>query len=72
MIELLRSNDVVKMSFVRALLHEAGIPFAVLDQNMSIMEGSLGVLPQRLMVQDEHLSRAQALLRDVDIRPSGA
>jgi len=70
MIELIRSNDAVKMSFIRSLLREAAIPFDLLDQNMSIMEGSLGVLQQRLMVDEEHLQRAQKLLRDVNIEPS--
>jgi len=70
MIELLRSNDVVLISFVHSLLSEARIPFSMLDQNMSIMEGSLGVLQQRVMVDEERLREAQALLRDVDIEPS--
>jgi hypothetical protein len=42
--ELLRSNDQVLLSFVSALLNEAGIGFIVLDTNMSIMEGSIGIL----------------------------
>ncbi len=67
MIELLRSNDAVLISFVCSLLREADIPFTLLDQNMSIMEGSLGVLQQRLMVADERLADAQALLDDVDV-----
>ena len=67
MIELLRSNDVVLMSFVSSLLNEANIPFNMLDQNMSIMEGSLGVLQQRLMVEDERLFEARKLLDDVDV-----
>lgn len=70
MIELLRSNDVVLMSFVRSLLSEASIPFTLLDQNMSIMEGSIGVLQQRIMVEDERLAEARTLLTDVDIEYS--
>ncbi len=70
MIELLRSNDVVLISFVRSLLSEADIPFSMLDQNMSIMEGSLGVLQQRVMVDERRLSEARNLLRDVDVEPS--
>ncbi len=70
MIELVRSNDLVLISFVRSLLSEARIPFELLDQNMSIMEGSLGVLQQRVMVDDARLPEAQKLLRDVDIDPS--
>ena len=69
MMELLRSNDVVLMSYVKSLLREADIPFSLLDQNMSIMEGSLGILQQRLMVDDARLAEAQMLLRHVDIDP---
>ena len=46
--ELLRTNDLVLISFVEALLREAGIEPWVADQNMSIIEGSLGVLPRRV------------------------
>jgi hypothetical protein len=67
MIELLRSNDAVLMSFVSSLLTQADIPFSQLDQNMSIMEGSLGVLQQRIVVADEALDEARALLREADI-----
>ena len=70
MIELLRSNDAVLMSFVRSLLTEANIPFSMLDQNMSIMEGSIGVLQQRIMVEDERLFEARKLLDDVDVEYS--
>ena len=70
MIELLRSNNAVLMSFVRSLLNDAKIPYSELDQNMSIMEGSLGVLQQRIMVADERLLEAQTLLRDADIEIS--
>ncbi len=70
MIELLRSNDAVLMSFVQSLLSEARIPFSMLDQNMSIMEGSLGVLQQRIMVEDERLAQARQLLADVDVEYS--
>jgi len=50
MIELLRSNDVVILSFAEVLLREAGIKCAVLDRHMSITGGSVGALDQRLMV----------------------
>ena len=51
--ELIRSTDPVLISFVSALLKEAGIVFTVLDTNMSVMEGSIGVLPQRILVDGE-------------------
>ena len=67
MIELLRSNDPVLISFAEALLKEAGIEHATVDQNMSIMEGSLGVLPRRVMVGEENLEEARRLLADAGI-----
>ena len=45
--ELIRTNDIVVISFAESLMRDAGIGFFVADGNMSIMEGSLGVLPRR-------------------------
>lgn len=67
MIELLRTNDAVTISFVESLLRDAGIDFLVADQNMSIMEGSLGVLPRRVLVPDEAVEEARQILRDAGI-----
>lgn len=67
MIELLRTNDPVVISFVEALLRDAGIAHFVADQNMSIMEGSLGVLPRRVMVGAEDEAEARRLLADAGI-----
>jgi putative signal transducing protein len=62
--ELLRSNDPVLLSFVSALLTEAGIGFIVLDTNMSVMEGSIGILPRRVLVEDDCIDQARNLLTD--------
>jgi len=62
MIELLRSNDVVTLSFVEVLLRDAGIESMLLDQHMSITEGSIGAFYRRLMVLDEDEAEARALL----------
>jgi hypothetical protein len=67
MIELVRTNDAVVISFIEALLRDAGIGFLVADQNMSVLEGSLGVLPRRVLVQDDDLAEARALLADAGI-----
>lgn len=64
MIELMRTNDPVVISFIEALLRDAGVDHFVADQNMSIMEGSLGVLPRRVMVREDDAERARRLLRD--------
>ncbi len=67
MIEIMRTNDAVVISFAEALMRDAGIPVMVADQNMSIMEGSLGVLPRRVMVDPDEAERARRLLRDAGI-----
>ena len=75
--ELLRTNDLVLISFVEALLREAGIEPWVADQNMSIIEGSLGVLPRRVMVASDDINQARRLLVDAGVgaeleKPKGA
>ena len=60
--ELLRTNDVVKLSWLRALLSDAGIMTLVLDNNTSVLEGSAGAIPRRLMVGDEDYQRAKRVL----------
>ena len=52
----------VLVSAVEALLNGAAIRHLILDQNMSVIEGSLGVLPRRLLVADDDLSAARRLL----------
>jgi DNA-binding MltR family transcriptional regulator len=65
--ELIRTNDAVLVSAVGALLDGAGIPHVVLDQNMSVLEGSLGILPRRLLVDETHLLAARRLLQDAGL-----
>ena len=63
--ELLRTNDVVRLEYVRAVLGEEGIETFVFDGHMSITEGSIGILPRRLMVTDDDADRARTILREV-------
>ncbi len=65
--ELLRTNDPVLLSFVEALLTEAGIAHAVLDRNMSVIEGSLGILPRRVLVPAGVLEAARDLMSDAGL-----
>lgn len=60
--DVLRTNDAVLLNFAEALLADAGIPAVVFDTHMSIMDGSLGVLPRRLMVSEEDYTRAKSVL----------
>lgn len=67
--ELLRTTDPTLVPFVQALLSGEDIDCVVLDVNMSILEGSLGILPRRVMVREEDLFRARAILRDNGVEP---
>jgi len=65
--ELVRTNDAVLISFIESLMKEAGIRYFVADQNTSIMEGSLGVLPRRIMVDAGRIDQARRILEDAGI-----
>ena len=65
--EILRTNDPVLLSFAVSLFSEADIPHMVADQNMSVMEGSIGILPRRLLVADDHMAQARRILTDADL-----
>ena len=65
--ELLRTTDPTVIAFATVLLDGEGIAAFPLDVHMSILDGSLGILPQRLMVADQDHFRATAILRDNDI-----
>jgi hypothetical protein len=65
--EILRTNDPVLMSAVGALFDGARIQHVVLDQYMSVLEGSLGVLPRRMLVDEAQILRARQLLRDAGL-----
>lgn len=60
--ELLRTNDVVRLSWARALLAGVGIESIVLDHHTSLVEGSIGAIPRRLMVAEHDYARAGAVL----------
>ena len=73
--ELVRTNNAVLITAIEALLKEAGIPHVVLDQNMSVLEGSLGILPRRILVNECCIDDARQLLEDAglghELRPDG-
>lgn len=67
MIELVRTNDVVLISFICSLLKDADIEHFVADVHMSIFEGSLGIIPRRIMVDSDYESQARRLVKDAGI-----
>ena len=62
MIEIIRTNDPVELSWTRSVLADNGIECILLDAFMSVVEGSIGAIPRRLMVADEEEPRARAVL----------
>jgi hypothetical protein len=65
--ELVRTNDIVLVSAVGALLDGANIHHLVLDQNMSVIEGSLGMLPRRILVHEDDNREARQILTDAGL-----
>ena len=63
--ELIRTNDVVLLSYLQVELEGRGIDFVVLDTHTSILEGSLGILPRRVMVTSEDERAAQGVLEQI-------
>lgn len=62
--ELLRTNDLVRLSYLQALLASEGIEPVVMDAGMSVLEGSAMAIPRRLMVSNDDFDAAKALLEE--------
>lgn len=62
MVELLRTNDIVLLSFAEAVLTGAGFAPFIADSNMSILDGSIAAIPRRLLVPDDQAGAAKAAL----------
>ena len=65
--ELLRTNDLVLISLVEAILREGGVRFFVADTHMSALEGSTGFLPRRVLVDESQFSAARRLLTEAGL-----
>ena len=65
--ELLRTNDITIIAYANAILTDSGIDVFELDVNTSVLEGSIGILPRRLMVRSDDLIKAQQLMHDYEI-----
>ena len=62
--ELLRSNDLVHLSWIRSVFDEANILIFVMDEHMSVLEGSANAIPRRVMVSEEDHAQAMKILED--------
>ena len=65
--ELVRTNNLVLISAIEALLNSADIAHMVVDQNMSVMEGSIGIFPRRILVDEDEVEAARQLLEDAGL-----
>lgn len=68
--ELLRTNDVVLLSLVEATLSEAQIGCFVADRNVSVVDGSIGIFPRRVLVIDDEWTSAREALIAAGVDPS--
>jgi hypothetical protein len=62
MIEIVRTSDLVLLGFLQSLLENANIPFFVADLHISALEGMIGAFPRRVLVPDDHASKARRLI----------
>jgi hypothetical protein len=65
--ELVRTNNLVLISAIEALLNGADIAHMVVDQNMSVLEGSIGIFPRRILVDEDEIDAARQLLEDAGL-----
>jgi Putative prokaryotic signal transducing protein len=65
--ELVRTNDTILVTAIEALLKGANIPHMIADQNMSVLEGSIGILPRRVLVADDYDRAARRLLEEAGL-----
>ena len=74
--ELVRTNDAVLISAIEALLKGADIPHLVADQNISVLEGSIGAFQRRILVGEDEIDAARQLLTEAgfghELRPDVA
>ena len=68
--ELLRTTDPTLIAFATALLEGEGIAVFPMDVHMSVLEGSIGILPRRLMVRERDLFMARSILSDNGVESS--
>jgi hypothetical protein len=66
-VELMRTNDVVFLGFLEALLKDAGVEPIVLDLHASVMDGSVVAIPRRLMVAGPDAERARRVLAEAGV-----
>ncbi len=76
MIEIIRTNDLILISLVEAILTSERVHYFIADRHMSALEGAIGMLPRRILVEEVHAIRARRLLSEAgleaELRPVDA
>lgn len=67
MVEIIRTNDVVVLGFVQSLLERADIPVLIADGHISVLEGSIGAFPRRMLVPADHAAQARRLISEAGL-----
>lgn len=67
MVEIIRTNDVVVLGFVQSLLEHADIPVLIADGHISVLEGSIGAFPRRMLVPADHAAQARRLISEAGL-----
>ena len=70
MIEIMRTTNPVDVNYIQALLKDAGIFVAVFDDNISVVEGSIGLFPKRVMISEDDRDAAREVLRGTELEES--
>lgn len=64
MVELVKTTNPVRLTYLQALLDDSNIPFVIFDQHISMLEAGIGAFPKRIMVKKNLLLSAQTILQD--------
>ncbi len=67
MAELLRTTDIVLLTYVNSLLSEAGIPLTIADFHVSSVEGSIGAFPRRVLIAEEDWNESVSILTEAGL-----
>ena len=62
--ELFSTNDITQFVYAETILNSNDIVSFTLDENISVLEGSIGILPRRLMVLQNDYEQSLELLED--------
>jgi hypothetical protein len=66
--ELIRSNDPVLISFATSVLTDASVQHTVTDTHMNVIDGSIGAVASRILVNPDQHDQARRLLEEAGVQ----